>query len=100
MKIGIAVLAIILATVPIATAQNPPTDVVKISTSPVQLDATVPDSKGNVIRDLTLDDFGMMVFERPGASARYDVPDGRKRSGVHGLCYSRKNLPPGDYVLR
>jgi hypothetical protein len=57
MKIGIAVLAIIVVVIVHAAAQDPPADVVKISTNLIQLDATVTDSKGNVIRDLTRDDF-------------------------------------------
>ena len=61
MKIGIAVLAIIVVFIAQAIAQEPPADVVKISTNLIQLDATVTDSKGNVIRDLTRDDFE--IFE-------------------------------------
>lgn len=64
MKNGFAVLAISLLLVAGASAQDrgaTPPDVVKISTSLVQLDATVTDSKGNVIRDLTQDDFE--IFE-------------------------------------
>jgi len=57
MRIGIAVLATIVVVIVHAGAQGPPADVVKISTNLIQLDATDTDSKGNVIRDLTCDDF-------------------------------------------
>ncbi|HKP69912.1 MAG TPA: VWA domain-containing protein [Pyrinomonadaceae bacterium] len=61
MKIGIAVLAIVIGAFAHGFAQDPPAEVVKISTNLIQLDATVTDSKGNVIRDLTRDDFE--IFE-------------------------------------
>src|SRR5688572_21404221 len=79
MKVGIAVLAIIVVVIAHATAQDPPADVVKISTNLIQLDATVTDSKGNVIRDLTRDDFE--VYE-----------NGRKQSisGFNFLSHSPK----------
>ena len=42
---------------PIPTATPEDSEVVKISTSLIQIDATVTDKKGNIVKDLTADDF-------------------------------------------
>lgn len=46
---------------PVSTPQKTDGDVVKISTSLIQIDATVTDKDGNIVTDLTADDFE--IFE-------------------------------------